>query len=112
MKNKAVKNLYLITGLFSIVPFFIYYWEAMRGRLPDPDVWFMDSNHGPWRYELQGFLVLNPILLLLLITGILFLKNVFKLKENKDAAFYLGSLIVIQILVLLLQLFVMGWTID
>jgi hypothetical protein len=114
MKNKSIKVLLIATVIFSIVPFIIYYYQIMTGILPDPDVWYLSSNHGPWRGGLEGLLVFKPLFILILISIFYLFKNVLKYREIKDKKIlaWLCFLLVIQILSVILQLLVMTWTID
>ncbi len=50
------------------VPTLLVAWAWLAGELPDREAWFAQSNHGPWRWEPSGLLVLAAIYGLL-ITG-------------------------------------------
>lgn len=110
MKHKQTKYLYLLTSIFGIAPFIVYFWERAKGILPSENVWYDQiTNHGPWREGWEGFLVFDPILILIFITvAILLGNNSLKDAEKK----YISVLLALQILTFLLQLFVLTWTID
>jgi hypothetical protein len=64
-----------LTLFFGVLPFAVYLIERATGALPGPSDWQARSiDHGPWRWEPEGFTIAYPMLVLVaatLIVGVL-----------------------------------------
>lgn len=86
MKSATVKRsiqlgLFLIVNLFfGVFPLVVYYIEKTSFVLPSPEGWYglLGNNHGPWRWELKGYLVFYPLLLLTLLNSLLATASFFE----------------------------------
>jgi hypothetical protein len=66
---KALRWLFWLTVTVGAVPFALYYWQRYTGALPSPAEWLAQGyNHGPWRWQLEGFTVAYPVLVLGFLT--------------------------------------------
>jgi hypothetical protein len=95
------------TIFYGVLPFAIYFYQDAMGMLPDPNTWFYESNHGPWRYELAGFTVAYPMLALFLGS---FIASFLEAKRSTIAWWVL--LLLVQIAIFLTQFIYLTWTID
>jgi len=115
MKNQLLKfpNIYIIlTAVLGGLPFLIYVLERKCGSLPSADAWYATgANHGPWRMEIEGFLIYYPVIVLLLATLIAFISR--GTKEKKISLTIGGiALALVQISILVVQMYFLTWTID
>lgn len=105
------KNLAWTVGL-SALPFVIYAIERKIGVLPSAEAWYATkTNHGPWRWGLEGFTVFYPVLILLVVTVIKIIAPAVREKNRKLMMSGLG-LIVLQLIGLFLQLSFLSWTVG
>ena len=98
--------------IFGALPFLISTIEMKLGSLPTAEVWYATgTNHGPWRWELEGFTVFYPLIILLVTTCIAFISRA--VKNKKWSLLIVGLLLAsIQISLLFLQLYFLGWTVG
>ncbi len=98
--------------LLGALPFAIYAVERLAGLLPTEEDWIdRGVNHGPWRWEAEGFTILYPLLALALIT--IFVSVTHAVRHRKLQVLALGSgLLAIQTAMIALQLFFLFWLID
>lgn len=102
------------TVFFAIAPFIVYQYEVSQGTLTNAEDWYSrGENHGPWRYEnpWAGFLIFEPQILLF-VTSLLtaFISRLERRRGVLVAAFLTIGLV--QIPILILQLYYLGWLID
>lgn len=107
---------FLIAGLTSILlgllPFAIYAVERWSGSLPTEEAWFAQGvNHGPWRWEAEGFTILYPLLLLALITILVTGFRAVSRRRWRLVVAGLG-LLVLQVSMMAVQLSVLFWLVD
>ncbi len=58
-----------LTLFFGTLPFAVYLIERATGALPSRSDWLARGiNHGPWRWEAEGFTIAYPILVLVAAT--------------------------------------------
>ncbi len=58
-----------LTLFFGTLPFAVYLIERATGALPSRADWLAQGmNHGPWRWEAEGFTIAYPILVLVAAT--------------------------------------------
>ncbi len=110
--SRSTKKLSLWTVLLGVLPFVIYAVERALGKLPSATDWYKGgTNHGPWRWELEGFTILYPVMILAVITAI---KSIAEGQERKKWQPVLigGGLIVLQAVILYAQLVVLNWTVN
>jgi len=115
MKNQLLKfsgTYALLTIVLGVLPFIIYGIERKYGLLPTSEEWYAaGTNHGPWRWGLESFLIYYPILILLIATVLTFLFRGIKGKSWNLIA--IGTLLVlVQIGILFAQMYFLTWTID
>ena len=101
-----------LTVILGLLPFALYALARITGSLPTQEQWYSSgTNHGPWRWELQGFAIGYPMVLLAIATGILVL--VYSLKKRNAWPILWGlGLMVIQLGVGYGQLVQLIWVID
>ncbi len=107
---------FLIAGFISILlgllPFAIFAAETWAGLLPTEKDWIAQGvNHGPWRWEAEGFTVLYPLLLMALVTILVTGFSVVWRRQWRLIVVGLG-LLVLQISMLVVQSLVLFWLID
>lgn len=115
MKNTYLKfpNVYfLLTIILGGLPFLIYFVERKFNILTTSEIWYSSgTNHGPWRWGVEGFTISYPIIILLIVTLITFFSKGIK---NKRWILILAglSLVIAQIIILFIQIYFLSWTID
>jgi hypothetical protein len=62
--SKFLICLLVASIVLFVVPFILYFHARYFGNLPTKEEWFIGTNHGPWRWELKGYLIIWPFLLL------------------------------------------------
>lgn len=113
--NKFYKFPYLyptLTFLLGGLPFAIYIIERKLGILPSSETWYATgTNHGPWRGSIEEFTIYYPLVILAIATLIIFISR--GSKEKKTNLIFAGILLaVVQIGVLIAQMYFLTWTID
>jgi hypothetical protein len=106
-------NIYVwATVGLGALPFLIYVCERKFGSLPSAEVWYATgTNHGPWRWNAEGFAVLYPLIILLCVTFGTFASRSVRNKKWSLAA--LGIILVLcQLGMLYAQLIFLGWTVG
>ena len=114
--NIQLPKEFLIAGFTSILlgllPFAIYAAERWLGSLPTREAWFAQGmNHGPWRWEAEGFTILYPLLLLALITILVMGFRAVSRRQLRPILAGLG-LLVLQVSMMAVQLSFLFWLID
>lgn len=114
--NIRLPKEFLIAGFTSILlgllPFAIYAAERWLGSLPTREAWFAQGmNHGPWRWEAEGFTILYPLLLLALITILVMGFRAVSRRQLRPIVAGLG-LLVLQVSMMAVQLSFLFWLID
>ncbi len=67
--TKALAWLFWLTVAVGAVPFLLFYWQRYTGVLPSQAEWLAEGyNHGPWRWQWEGFTVAYPVLVLGVLT--------------------------------------------
>ena len=56
------------TFLLGLVPFVVYFIETTLEILPSPEQWFAVANRGPWAFELIGWFIGYPLIILMIAT--------------------------------------------
>lgn len=116
LMNFQLPKEFLIVGfasmLFGVLPFAIYAAETWAGLLLTREAW-MDQgfNHGPWRWEAEGFTILYPLVLLALVTILVSAVGAVRWRQLQVIGAGLG-LLALQISMVTLQLFFLFWLID
>lgn len=115
MQNKIIKSPYvflILTFILGGLPFLISIIEMKLGLLSTAEVWYATgTNHGPWRWELEGFTVFYPLIILLIATLVNFIS--IGVKNKKWSLLVWGLLLAfIQIGLLFFQMYFLTWTID
>ncbi|MEE9140504.1 MAG: hypothetical protein V3U18_06975 [Alphaproteobacteria bacterium] len=110
--KSPIRLLVWLTVALGVLPFALYYWQRASGALPSPEAWMAGGeNHGPWRWELEGFALFYPMVILGAATIGHILWSLVGRRElslaGKGAA-----LVGLQLLLLYGQLQAIGWTID
>src|SRR6516162_6004307 len=90
----------LLTLMLGGLPFALYGIEQKLGILPTSEAWYATgSNHGPWRWELEGFTIYYPVIILGIFTLIAFMSR--GSQEKKPSLIATGVfLVVLQVAVL------------
>lgn len=105
----------IATAIAIVLPFVIYFIERRTGALPSSQEYWATSgsNHGPWRYSFEGLLIMYPLLVLIAVTAVRAIKSLYT-KENKEWFKFPSGiiLILIQCAGIVLQLYLLLWTID
>lgn len=98
--------------LLGALPFAIYAVERLAGLLPTEEGWIEKGvNHGPWRWEPEGFTILYPLFALALVTIVVSATRA--VRRQKFQALSLGAgLLAIQISMIALQIYFLFWLID
>lgn len=102
----------LATILLGALPFVVYGVESWIGLLVTEETWLAQGfNHGPWRWEAEGFTVAYPLLLLALVTITISAVHFFRLRQFRVIGAGLG-LLILQLLLIVPQFFFLFWLID
>jgi MFS superfamily sulfate permease-like transporter len=87
MKIKIFTPRLSITALsvfFGLLPLAVYWFERGTGILSDANTWYATgTNHGPWRWQLEGALVYYPLVAMAVITAIVYLVKYSKEQKRK-----------------------------
>jgi hypothetical protein len=102
----------LLTVLFGGLPFVVYVWQRYSGSLPGPEEWLARGiNHGPWRWQAEGFAVAYPMVILAAVTLAVF--AVLAARRRSFSALWQGLVLIgVQAAVLYGQVATLHWTID
>lgn len=113
MKIKSPAGIFFVlTVLSGGLPFVLYGWQRVFGDLPTAGDWLAQgTNHGPWRWQPEGFAIGYPVVLLAVITLTVF--AVLALKRRSLSTVWQGlGLIALQAAALYGQVAALYWTID
>ena len=100
------------TILFVVLPYAIYAVETWAGVLPTQQAWFAQgSNHGPWRWQAEGFTIAYPLVLLALATIVISVARAVGRRQLRLIGVGFGFL-GLQISMIALQLLTLFWLID
>lgn len=109
---KEIRIVGIATILFAVLPFAVYAVETWAGVLPTQEAWLAQgSNHGPWRWQAEGFTIAYPLALLALVTMLVSAVGAVRRRQLRVIGAGLG-LIVFQISMIALQWFTLFWLID
>ncbi len=98
--------------LLGVLPFAIYAAERLAGLLPTREAWIEQGfNHGPWRWEAEGFTILYPLLALALATIVVSAAGAARRRKLQVIGLGFG-LLALQISMIAVQLFFLFWLID
>jgi hypothetical protein len=114
MNNDLAKFsvLLILTGIFGALPFGIYFLERAIGSVPAPEAWYATGiNHGPWRNSPESLTIYYPLVVLLIVTSIMLIAGGSKEKRLKTFGVG-GALVIIQIVLLVAQMFFLTWLVD
>ncbi|MFA6490493.1 MAG: hypothetical protein WCT43_01245 [Candidatus Magasanikbacteria bacterium] len=104
--------LYILTLVAWLLPFIIYWFESYYIFLPPESVWYANGiNHGPWRSQIENFIIYYPLLILV---GVNIILTVNELRQyNKIKSALVGSLLfLMQVIMIFVQFYYLGWLID
>lgn len=112
MKSQPLKKYLILTVILGALPFAIYGIERTVHKLPSAKDWYATgTNHGPWRWEPEGFTVFYPIMILLVVTAVASISEAQKNKDRQRLLQGLG-LVALQVAILCAQLLFLNWTVD
>jgi hypothetical protein len=98
-----------ITFAFAALPYLIFAIERWADLLPSERAWLeQGSNHGPWRWEAEGFTIFYPLVFLLPVTFIVAVRRALQ----KCPVINVSLLLAAQITLLMLQAYTLYWLID
>jgi hypothetical protein len=109
---KSINLLAVLTAVFGALPFAIYFIEQRLGSITTSEVWYATgANHGPWRGGFEVATIYDPVVLLLFMTVC---TRIYKgIKTNNGGLVASGMLlVVVQLALLLAQMYFLTWTID
>jgi hypothetical protein len=102
---------FLSAVVLFVLPFPFYLLASYQGSLPDPVKWYQSTNHGPWRWELPGFTIVIPLVLLFLV-AIITGGIRFAMKRNTVDLIRLTALLISIIIFIKIQTHYLFWLID
>jgi hypothetical protein len=109
---KFPKVFALMSVVLGGLPFLIYLVERNLGSLPTSESWYATgANHGPWRNGAEGLTIYYPLIVLLVVTVVAFASRGVKDKQRSLIAFGL-FLVIIQLAILVAQMYLLTWTVD
>ena len=109
---KNFRNVGFATIFFGALPFVIYGVESWTGLLASEEAWLEQGfNHGPWRWEAEGFTIAYPLAILALVTIVITVVRAVGRRQLQLIGAGIG-LLVLQISIIALQLFTLFWLID
>jgi hypothetical protein len=100
-----------LTLILALAPFGYYAAQRASGALGTPDLWFLDHNHGPWRWTAPGLFVCFPLLLLMPLTLAVGLVRSVR-NRSTSMARATALVVLLQATGLALHLQYLFWTID
>jgi len=111
-RGNAPLILSLCTFIAGSLPFAVYYAERVLGFIgTEAEYLELGYNHGPWRWEAEGFTLLWPLLLLMVITVVWGVIRAMTSHRIWPLLFAL-ALFISQSGLMFLHLWTLGWLID
>lgn len=100
------------TVVFGALPYAVFALERWAGLLPGEAAWLEQGwNHGPWRWEAEGFTIFYPLAVLGLVTIFLAARQTLKRRRMPQVA-HSTILLAVQFLLAMLQAETLFWLID
>jgi hypothetical protein len=100
-----------LTLILALAPFGYYAAQRASGALGTPDTWFLDHNHGPWRWTTPGLFVCFPFLLVMPLTLVVGLVRSVRHRSTSMAC-ATAFVVLLQAMGLALHFQCLFWTID
>ena len=105
-------RLALLSAILAALPFVLYALARITGILPSEEQWYSNgTNHGPWRWSLQGFTIGYPLGLLAVASLVITPIECIRARSGRPLLWG-AALIFFAIGVGYAQLRLLVWTID
>lgn len=112
LQTREFVTLAAATVIFAALPFVIVAMERLMGLLSSEAAWQEQGwNHGPWRWEIEGFTILYPLALL----GIVTIFHTVRRARREPAWDSVSPglmLLAVQFLLIIFQARTLFWLID
>lgn len=110
--DRETRVLGILTLIFAVMPYVIFVVERWVGQLPGEMAWLdLGWNHGPWRWQVEGFTLFYPLIILALVTILLTVWQGLRKRELRPVA-HRAVILTAQILLVMLQGTTLFWLID
>ena len=110
--TRTERFLAILSIFLGLLPFAIFAVEQSAGLIPAEAAWnALQMNHGPWRWEIEGFSILYPMLLLMPVTMLISIGQT--LAHRSLRALGVGAILIgLQLSITWTQLSHLYWLID